>query len=506
MKKTLIALLFIVSAVALPVMAADNANMVLNGDFSVGNSNWWDYKNDTGAYKVSAADKCLKIDITDPGSNPWSIGVGQGDLNLEKDTVYTVKFSIKGNLPKPVRLLLSMANAPYLTYSGTHVYTLTPDFKEYTFSFTMNHPTDAKSNIVFQVGKAGTGSVYINNVSVVKAGPKKEEVILKDFPAPFAKEMKRGLNFGNTLDAPVEGEWGQELRGDYFDIIKKNGNFDTVRIPCRWETRCSENPPYTIDPAFMRHVEWAVSQALSRGFYVVLNMHHHLTFENEPVKQKERWLSMWKQIAEHFKDYPANLKFEIYNEPGTHLSDKAGTLEQADIWNSLWPEAYRVIRQSNPTRDIVISGPHWANVDSLLYLEVPADIEKDPDKIIQFHFYYPVDFCLQGANGSGFENSKGIRWGSDIDKDNIKYKFYVITKWAKEHNYRLWNGEFSCFGEASVPADRFKWINYVVTQCEKNNIPWCFWDFAGDVGKVYDPDANEWNPKLLKALTKPNGL
>src|SRR5271157_4666585 len=123
MKRTLLALFLIFSSAAIPVMAADNANMVLNGDFSSGNANWWDYKNDTGAYKVSAADKCLKIDITDPGTNPWSIGAGQSGLNLEKDMVYTVKFSIKGNMPKPVKLLLSMANAPYLTYSGTHAYT-----------------------------------------------------------------------------------------------------------------------------------------------------------------------------------------------------------------------------------------------------------------------------------------------------------------------------------------------------------------------------------------------
>lgn len=498
MKKYFFILILAVFSVSL---FASGNNLILNGDFSSGNSGWWDYKGDTGAYKVNVEKNSLKAEVLNPGSNPWSIGIGQGNINIQKDMSYTVSFSAKGSLSKAIKVQVSMANPPYSCYSGGHVFKLTREVKKYSFLFTMNHLSDPKSTFQFMIGKAGTGTVYFSDVSIVLDGAKPDEKIVAEFPAPFAKEMKRGLNFGNTLDAPVEGEWGAGLRQDYFDIIKKNGNFDTLRIPCRWESRCMEKAPYTIDPVFMAHVEWAVSQALSRGFYVVLNMHHHNKFENDPIGQKERWLAMWKQIAEHFKDYPSNLKFEIYNEPGSHLDNKTGTLEETQTWNKLWPEAFRVIRESNPTRDIVISGPRWASPDALLYLEVPEDIEKDANKIIQFHFYYPADFCFQGTSGNGFESGSGIRWqGSKQEKDLIKYKFAVITKWAKTHGYRLWNGEFSSFAEASVPEDRFKWIKFVRQQCEENNIPWCYWDFAGDASRVYDADMNVWDDNLLDSL------
>src|SRR5579871_4813384 len=42
-----------------------------------------------------------------------------------------------------------------------------------------------------------------------------------------------GVNFGNMLEAPSEGEWGLKVGKDYFSIVKKAG-FDHVRLPISW--------------------------------------------------------------------------------------------------------------------------------------------------------------------------------------------------------------------------------------------------------------------------------
>lgn len=46
------------------------------------------------------------------------------------------------------------------------------------------------------------------------------------------KILGRGINLGNMLDAPSEGEWGVTLDSAYFPLIKSAG-FTSVRIPVR---------------------------------------------------------------------------------------------------------------------------------------------------------------------------------------------------------------------------------------------------------------------------------
>src|SRR3712207_5003553 len=75
------------------------------------------------------------------------------------------------------------------------------------------------------------------------------------------KRLGRGINLGNALEAPNEGEWGVTLKADYFKRIKEAG-FDTVRLPVKWSAHAAAAPPYAIDERFAERVDWAVDQAL----------------------------------------------------------------------------------------------------------------------------------------------------------------------------------------------------------------------------------------------------
>ena len=132
-------------------------------------------------------------------------------------------------------------------------------------------------------------------------------------------KIGRGVNLGNALEAPNEGDWGVVLEEEYFDLIKEAG-FNSVRIPVRWSSHAEEKAPYTISPAFFERVDWAVEQALSRGLVVVLNMHHYLELMEDPLEHQERFLALWRQIAEHYKAQPEGLFFEPLNEPNGTLS------------------------------------------------------------------------------------------------------------------------------------------------------------------------------------------
>ena len=52
------------------------------------------------------------------------------------------------------------------------------------------------------------------------------------------RRLGRGMNLGNALEAPREGEWGLTLEEDFFERVQKAG-FRSVRIPIRWSAHTS---------------------------------------------------------------------------------------------------------------------------------------------------------------------------------------------------------------------------------------------------------------------------
>ena len=73
-----------------------------------------------------------------------------------------------------------------------------------------------------------------------------------------AERLRRGVNFGNALDAPNEGDWGMVIQEEYFQQIKEAG-FDTIGVPIRWSAHALEEPPYTVEKKFFERVDWVIS-------------------------------------------------------------------------------------------------------------------------------------------------------------------------------------------------------------------------------------------------------
>src|SRR5262245_41919982 len=71
------------------------------------------------------------------------------------------------------------------------------------------------------------------------------------------KLISRGVNFGNALEAPNEGEWGVSLKKEYFEAIAKAG-FNSVRVPIRWSAHAEKEAPYTIDAKFFDRIDGVI--------------------------------------------------------------------------------------------------------------------------------------------------------------------------------------------------------------------------------------------------------
>ena len=133
------------------------------------------------------------------------------------------------------------------------------------------------------------------------------------------KKLGRGINLGNALEAPKEGEWGVTLKADYFEPIKEAG-FDSVRIPIRWSAHAAAEAPYAIDAEFSDRVDWAIDRRWPTTDLIV-NVHHYDGMDAIRTSTAAI-VGLWEQIAARYKDRPERLVFELLNEPHDKLTDE----------------------------------------------------------------------------------------------------------------------------------------------------------------------------------------
>lgn len=299
--------------------------------------------------------------------------------------------------------------------------------------------------------------------------------------------MRRGINIGNALEAPKEGEWGVYIRDEYFRIIREAG-FDTVRIPIRWSAHAENNPPYRIDEDFFNRVDRVVNKSLEQGLITIINIHHYEEIMQDPLGHRDRFKALWSQISEHYKGYPETLFFELLNEPYGELTDER--------WNMLIRETAEIIRRTNPTRKIIVGPTGWNSVYNLKGLVIP----EDENIIVTFHFYTPFEFTHQGAEWVSPSPTVGRKWlGTQGEKKQITDELNMAVEWAMQHgNVSLLMGEFGAYSKADMDS-RVRWTRFVAREAEKRGIAWCYWEFCAGFG-AYDPDKGEWRTELLNAL------
>ncbi len=318
-----------------------------------------------------------------------------------------------------------------------------------------------------------------------------EETFSNDRSFMQNKLLGRGINIGNALEAPNEGEWGVTLQADYFTKIRSAG-FSSVRLPIRWSAHCSGSFPYTIDQAFLNRVEWAVNQSLNSGLAVIINMHHYNDLFSFPEEEKSRFLSLWKQIGERFKNYDSRLFFEILNEPNGNLTPER--------WNVFLKNALDTIRVSNPERTVIIGTAEWGGFSSVSKLSLPAG---DKNLIVTVHYYQPFQFTHQGAEWVEGSNAwLGTTWnGSAGELQMMESDFLQAVTWARQKNIPLNLGEFGAYNKAWMTS-RVKWTAAVRQLAEKYSMSWNYWEFCAGFG-IYDRTTAQFNPALLGALIPP---
>ena len=259
-------------------------------------------------------------------------------------------------------------------------------------------------------------------------------------PQDAIKEIKRGINIGNTLEPPNEGEWNNGfLQEYYFDDYKTEG-FNCIRIPVRWDNHTATSAPFTINETWFSRVEQIIDWGLQRNLYIIVNAHHEdwLKQNYSNVTYKARFDSIWSQISTRFKDKSDKLFFEIINEPFGMT-----TAEVNDLNARIFP----IIRKTNPTRIVIYSGNEYSGSAQMMAAAIP----NDNYIMAYFHSYDPWSFAGEGTG----------TWGTVADRNALQTQFQTVYQWSAANNIPVMVSEFGAVKTCDFNSRMYHYSSYV---------------------------------------------
>jgi endoglucanase len=347
------------------------------------------------------------------------------------------------------------------------------------------------------------------------------EPFVSGVPPVAAAHFKKGINLGNRLDAPNEGDWGGTIQAEDFPFIAQRG-FDHVRIPIRFSGHALAASPYTIDAAFFSRVDAVLDQAAAANLAVVVDMHHYDELASDVAAHRDRFVALWTQVAARYQGRPDTVAFELLNEPNGQLDT---------TWNDVVLPAIQAIRATNPRRLLIVDSVFWADPTKLSLLALPDDA----NIMAAIHLYEPKLFTFQGQDwiGAAFlttnvifpgppatpiepvQAAKDAAWANQwfIDYNTkpaatnpsgpatIAAQIALITGYRQSQGRTVYNGEWGPQDGGALDS-RVRLVTEVRQQCEAAGIGWAIWEDPVNMS-LFDSRAGTWLTEIIDALLPP---
>ena len=351
-------------------------------------------------------------------------------------------------------------------------------------------------------------------------GPQSEPFI-SGVPPAAAAHFRKGINLGNRLEAPNEGDWGGVIQAEDFPFIAARG-FDHVRIPIRFSGHATAASPYTIDADFFSRVDTVLDQAAAANLAVVVDMHAYDDLTADVAAQRDRFVALWTQIAARYQSRPDTVAFELLNEPNTQLDT---------TWNDVMLPAIKTIRATNPRRLLIVDSVFWADPTRLAALALPDDA----NIMASIHLYEPKLFTFQGQDWIGpvflttgvifpgppatpidpVQAAKDASWANQWFMDyntkpaatnpsgpaTVATQIALITAYRQSQGRTVYNGEWGPQDGGALDS-RVRLVTEVRQQCESAGIGWAIWEDPVNMN-LFDSSAGTWLTEIIDALLPP---
>ena len=220
---------------------------------------------------------------------------------------------------------------------------------------------------------------------------------IKKTPIEMVNAMGIGLNLANTFDSYIIGRkiktpleqitlFGNNIpTKKMITNIKKYG-IKTIRLPVTWTNFIDES--CNIDSEWMSIIKKVVQMIIKEKMYCILNLHHDTDKGNwlgEETNSKDKYVNLWKNIANEFKNYNDYLVFESLDD--IEYSYDSDFMNILDL-NDAFVQAVRNSGGKNGDRLLILAGAN-KNLDLICSPEYKLPIDPSKRFAISVHYYIP---------------------------------------------------------------------------------------------------------------------
>jgi len=311
-------------------------------------------------------------------------------------------------------------------------------------------------------------------------------------PLELTDKYKLPFTAGVNING-LEGEWyfphAMRVLSDESTYVNvKNQGFDHIRIPVDFRTFYQAGAG-VLNEELMQKLDSILDLVEKAELYATLDFHGWYELDADVPEQKELFLTLWRLVAERYRDRSGLISFELMNEPGIK------TLSAKEL-NVLQAEAIAVIRETNPTRLIICAVADGNQPWLLQELELPED---DENLAVAVHIYHPGDFTHQGFEWANPPREKGVQVRlTDEMRGELQWNLDETLRFIENSRHPVILNEFGLNLNLADPEDTDWYIRTITSFCRENGIPWTWWGYDNQDMALYTK--GKWRSTVLDAL------
>ena len=263
-----------------------------------------------------------------------------------------------------------------------------------------------------------------------------------------------------------------------------------------------------IDPNWMNRVKEVIDWTIESNMYCILNVHNDGILGNwlsKGLMSKNKYINLWKQIADKFQVYDEHLIFESMNEYEYNDTNILFNFTQ------IFVDTIRNSGGNNIYRLLLIPGIK-SNIDLTCSLEYK--IPKDPSNNlgISINYYVPGQFTIATEDkpfkykiltGDVYELHDYKTWGTDSNYKEIATDFNTMKKAFIDKEIPVIISEVGVITEEKKNIISIReYLNFIFSlSAEYDGITSCLWDTskktAGNMN-YFNRENNEWYDEKIK--------